>query len=61
MPSNKSKKGIKSRAKNIVSLDRPYLGASHDEIIGDDAAVEVKCPYAGRDLPISPGPKFTFF
>ena len=44
----------------FVSLDRPYLGASPDAIIGDDAIVEVKCPYAGRDLPISPGPKFKF-
>ena len=29
-------------------------------IIGDDAIVKVKCPYAGRDLPISSGPKFKF-
>ena len=45
---------------SFVSLDRPYLGASLDDIIGDDAIVEVKCPYAGRDLPISSGSKFKF-
>ena len=44
----------------FFTLDRPYLGASLDDIIGDDAIVEVTCPYAGRDLPISPGSKFKF-
>ena len=27
-------------------MDRPYLRASPDAIIGDAASVEVECPYA---------------
>lgn len=42
----------------FVPVDRPYLGASPDAIVGDDGIVEVKCPYAGRNMPILPGPKF---
>lgn len=42
----------------FVPFDRPYLGASPDAIVGDDGIVEVKCPYAGRNMPILPEPKF---
>ena len=42
-------------------MDRPYLAASLDAIISDDAIVEVECPYAMGDLPISSGSKFKFF
>ena len=42
-------------------MDRPYLAASPDAIISDDAIVEVECPYAVGDLPISSGSKFKFF
>lgn len=42
----------------FVPFDRPYLGASPDAIVGDDGIVDVKCPYAGRNMPILPGPKF---
>lgn len=42
----------------FVPFDRPYLGASPDAKVGDDGIVEVKCPYAGRNMPILPGPKF---
>lgn len=42
----------------FVPVDRPYLGASPDAIVGDDGIVEVKCPYAGRNMLILPGPTF---
>lgn len=42
----------------FVPVDRPYLGASPDAIVGDDGIVEVRCLYAGRNMPILPGPKF---
>ena len=46
-----------------VDPDLPYLGASPDGIIeGEDAVVEVKCPYTARNSTISPDniKKFTF-
>lgn len=42
----------------FVPFDRPYLGASPDAIFGDEGIVEVKCPYAGKNMPILPGPIF---
>ena len=32
----------------VVSLERPYLGCSPDGLIGDDALIKVKCPFAAR-------------
>lgn len=42
----------------FVPVYRPYLGASPDAIVGDDGIVEVKCPYASRNMSILPEPKF---
>lgn len=60
-PLSSSRKSFTSRPRNVdcfVPVDRPYLGASPDAIVGDDRIVEVKCPYAGRNILILPGPKF---
>ena len=41
--------------------DFPYLGASPDGFIkGEEAVVEVKCPYMGRKSKIAPGKNFPF-
>ena len=43
-----------------VDPQYPFLGASPDAFIeGEDAVVEVKCPYAGRKSKISPGKHFS--
>ena len=39
----------------------PHLGASPDAVVkGEEAVVEVKCPYAGRQHKIRPGKNFSF-
>lgn len=34
----------------FIHQDYPFLAASPDGLVGDDALVEVKCPYKGKDL-----------
>ncbi|KAH9360227.1 hypothetical protein HPB48_001608 [Haemaphysalis longicornis] len=34
----------------FVDRKRPFLGATPDGLVGDDTLVEIKCPYAARDL-----------
>jgi hypothetical protein len=34
----------------FVDEHLPFLGATPDGLIGDDGLVEIKCPYAGKDL-----------
>jgi hypothetical protein len=43
-----------------VDIHRPYLGASPDGLVGTDALIEVKCPFAGRLEKIQPGKHFPF-
>ncbi|XP_074643803.1 uncharacterized protein LOC141915295 isoform X2 [Tubulanus polymorphus] len=43
-----------------VRPDIDYLGASPDGLVSEDAIVEVKCPYRGRNELIAPGPYFKF-
>ena len=38
----------------VVCMDRPYLAATPDGLVGDDIVLEVKCPYTARDKVISP-------
>ena len=38
----------------IVSVERPYLGCCPDGLIGADALLEVKCPFAARNKYINP-------
>ncbi len=38
----------------------PFLGATPDGVIDEDAIVEVKCPYKGRETEIRPGKFFPF-
>ncbi|XP_056005265.1 uncharacterized protein LOC125664437 [Ostrea edulis] len=44
----------------FVDMDRPYLGASPDGLVGNDALIEVKCPFAGRFEKIQPGKYFPY-
>nr|XP_034306619.1 uncharacterized protein LOC105318360 isoform X2 [Crassostrea gigas] len=44
----------------FVSVKYPFLGATPDGLVENDAIVEVKCPYGGRDVDIKPGKKFPF-
>ena len=46
----------------LLSFPRyPYLGASPDGVVkGEEAVVEVKCPYSGRRDKIKPGKNFSF-
>lgn len=37
----------------LVSLERPYIGASPDGLLFNDAVIEIKCPYVSRDKPIN--------
>lgn len=41
---------------------KPYsfIAATPDGLVGNDHVIEVKCPYSGRDSPISPGKKFPY-
>ena len=49
---------IKSQKLGLFYFTRQtYLGDYPDAIIGDDAIVDVKSPYAMEDLPISTGSK----
>ncbi|XP_061174665.1 uncharacterized protein LOC133183774 [Saccostrea echinata] len=44
----------------FVSLDYPFLGATPNMLVDNDAIIEVKCPYTGRNEEIKPGKKFPF-
>ena len=44
----------------FVHQEKTFLGASPDGLIDDDAIIEVKCPYAGRNEKICPGKHFPF-
>ncbi len=44
----------------FVSQKYPFLAATPDGLIGEDAVVEVKCPYTARDGVIKPGKGFPF-
>lgn len=44
----------------FVCVEHPYLGATPDAIVDDDALVEIKCPFKGRNEHIKPGPHFDF-
>ena len=49
---------VKSQKLGLFYFTRQtYLGDYPDAIIGDDAIVDVKSPYAMEDLPISTGSK----
>lgn len=43
-----------------VRPDLSYLGASPDGLLDDNAIVEVKCPYNGRNALIKPSKMFSF-
>lgn len=56
-----AKTGLKvNKAGLFISIDHPYLGATPDGLVGSEHVVEVKCPYAGRNSRIVPGPAFPF-
>jgi hypothetical protein len=45
----------------FVDVLRPHLAASPDGIvIGEEAVMEVKCPFNGREEKIAPGKNFPF-
>ena len=44
----------------FVDKERSYLGASPDGLVGNEALIEVKCPFAGRNEKIHPGKHFPF-
>jgi hypothetical protein len=45
----------------FVDVAHPYLGASPDGVVvGENAIVEVKCPFNGRQQAIAPGKNFLF-
>jgi len=44
----------------FVCVEHPYLGSTPDALVDDDALVEIKCPYKGRDEKIKPGSHFDF-
>jgi hypothetical protein len=44
----------------FINSNYPFLGASPDGLIGADAIVEVKCPFAAREMNIIPGKMFPF-
>jgi hypothetical protein len=45
----------------FVDVLRPHLAASPDGIVvGEEAVMEVKCPFNGREDKIAPGKKFLF-
>jgi putative phage-type endonuclease len=39
----------------FVSLENPFLGATPDGLVDDDAVIEVKCPYSAKDSVVNPG------
>ncbi|KAG5871352.1 hypothetical protein JTB14_019749 [Gonioctena quinquepunctata] len=45
----KTNRDIKS-AGLVVHLVHPFLGASLDGLIGDDGAIEIKCPYSAKNV-----------
>lgn len=44
----------------FVCKSKPFLGASPDALVGEDALVEMKCPYSGQDGNVQPGKNFNF-
>jgi predicted phage-related endonuclease len=45
----------------FISCEHPFLAATPDRIVqGEDALVEIKCPYKGREKKIQPGEDFPF-
>jgi hypothetical protein len=45
----------------FVSQEHPYLAASPDRTLkGEDALVEIKCPFNGREKRVLPGKDFSF-
>lgn len=44
----------------FISCDYPYLASTPDGLVGDNALLEIKCPYIGRNESIKVGPKFKF-
>ena len=44
----------------FIHPDHPYLAATPDGLVGQDAVLEVKCPYTGREKKIKPGKMFPF-
>lgn len=38
----------------VVCSERPYLACSPDGIVDSTTIIEIKCPYASRDKPITP-------
>lgn len=38
----------------VVARSHPYLACSPDRLLGDDALLEVKCPFSSRDQLITP-------
>ena len=44
----------------FIHCDKPYIGASPDATVGEDAIVEVKCPYNGRNEKVEPSRHFSF-
>lgn len=37
-----------------ISIERPYLGASPDGLLGPETIIEVKCPYTVRYREVTP-------
>ena len=37
----------------FISEETPFLAASPDGLVSDDICIEIKCPYAAKDRPIS--------
>jgi hypothetical protein len=44
----------------FVCVEHPYLRASPDAIVNNDAIVEIKCPFTGRNERVKPGPNFKY-
>ena len=42
--------GLEARRTGIWLHESGFLGASPDGLVGDDAVLEVKCPYAAKDM-----------
>lgn len=44
-----------------MSVKYPFLGATPDGQVGNEAMVKVKCPHGGRDVDILSWNKFPIF